>query len=359
MPRIGVANLPLHSGKTPRWLFDSMVKLAREVTAAIIEEFGPAEMLTRLSDPCWFQAFGCVLGFDWHSSGVTTTVCGALKEAMKGHQRDLGLFITGGKGGTSRKTPDEIRLLSKKFSLSQLTDKLIYSSRISAKVDNTALQDGYRLYHHNFFFVKDGRWAVVQQGMNPCTGWARRYHWLSSSIKDIVCEPHSAIVCDRRRNTINLVAKESETARDASANLACEPPAAITREMDKIKNLNLPQEHRLLLDSIKTKNLNKVLISTYERQPGDFEALLGISGVGPKTIRALALLSELIYNAKVSKRDPVSYSFAHGGKDGRPFPVDRVTYERSIEILNSAIRQSRLGFTEKKEAFKRLYSYWS
>jgi len=357
MQRIGVANLPLHNGKTPRWLFERMVKLAREITAIIIEEFGPAEMLNRLSDPCWFQAFGCVLGFDWHSSGVTTTVCGALKEALKGHEADFGLFIAGGKGNASRKTPDEIRLFTGKFSFGQPSDKFIYYSRISAKVDNTALQDGFQLYHHNFFFIKDGRWAVVQQGMNPCTGWARRYHWLSSSIKDVVCEPHRAIVCNSRSNVLNLVAKESERARETSTLLACRWPGFVIHEINRIKEMNLPQEHSLSFRDIKARNLHKVLLSTYARQPSDFESLLGINGVGPKTIRALALLSELIYDAKVSRNDPVTYSFAHGGKDGYPYPVNRKTYDYSIEILHNAIKEARLGFIEKKEAFKRLHSY--
>lgn len=357
MPRIGVANLPLHSGKAPRWLFERMVKLAREITATIVEEFGPAEMLNRLSDPYWFQAFGCVLGFDWHSSGVTTTACGALKEALRGHEADFGLFIAGGKGAASRRTPDEIRLFSEKFSFGQLSDKLIYCSRISAKVDNTALQDGFQLYHHNFFFIKDGQWAVVQQGMNPCTRWARRYHWLSSSIKDVVCEPHTAIVCDSHSNVINLVAKESQTAREASTLLACKQPRFVMHEINRIREMNLPQEHSLSFRDIKVENLHKVLLSTYARQPRDFESLLGINGVGPKTIRALALLSELIYDAKVSRNDPVTYSFAHGGKDGYPYPVNRNIYDRSIEILHNAIKEARLGFIEKKEAFKRLHSY--
>lgn len=359
MPKTGIANLPLHGGKTPHWLFNRMVRLAREVTQAIIEEFGPAEILNRLSDPFWFQALGCVLGFDWHSSGVTTTVCGALKEAVKGHEIDFGFFVAGGKGGASRRTPDEIRQLSERFSCKQPGDKLVYYSRISAKVDNTALQDGYQLYHHNFFFTKDGLWTVVQQGMNPYTGWARRYHWLSSSLKDVVCEPHSAIVCDNRSGVINLVAKESQKAREASTLLACRPPGILIREIDKIRELNLPQEHNLSFRDIRTGNLRKVLLSTYSKQPRDFETLLGINGVGPMTIRALALLSELIYNAGASRVDPVTYSFAHGGKDGYPFPVNRLTYDNSIEILHNAIKEARLGFTEKKDAFKRLYSYSS
>lgn len=359
MHKTGVANLPLHYGETPRWLFSRMVKLARKITTAIIEEFGPSEMLNRLSDSHWFQAFGCVLGFDWHSSGVTTTVCGALKEALKSREADFGLFIAGGKGRASRKTPDEIKLMSERFSFGLPADKLIYYSRMSAKVDNTALQDGYQLYHHSFFFIKNGRWTVVQQGMNLYTGWARRYHWLSSTIKDIVCEPHTAIVCDNRSRVFNLIATESKAAREASTLLACKQPRIVIREMDKIRELNLPEEHFLFFNNVKAKNLHKVLLSTYARQPHNFEALLGINGVGPKTIRALALLSELIYDAKVSRDDPVTYSFAHGGKDGHPFFVNRHIYDKSIEILHSAIREAKLGFTEKKEAFKRLHSYLS
>ncbi|MBN1872202.1 MAG: DUF763 domain-containing protein [Candidatus Omnitrophica bacterium] len=357
MRRAGVANLPLHGGKAPRWLFSRMVKLARVLTAVIVEEFGPSEMLARISDPYWFQAFGCVLGFDWHSSGVTTTVCGALKEAVKGHEGDFGLFIAGGKGRVSRRTPEEIKSYTERYPFCLDSGGLIYYSRMSAKIDSAAIQDGYQLYHHNFFFVKDGDWAVVQQGMNTDTSWARRYHWLSRKIDDLVCEPHSAIVCDNRSRIFNMVASESASARDISSAIARNKPGNTLRDIGYFIEMDLPKHHALGLKDVKPQNLSKVLLSTYESQPKKFEELLSIPGVGPKTIRALALLSELVYGARVSTEDPASYSFAHGGKDGYPYPVNRRVYDQSIEILQRSIREAKLGHTEKKEAFKRLYNF--
>lgn len=352
--RTGIANLPLHYGKTPRWLFELMKLLAREIAIVIVDEFGTAEMLHRLSAPFWFQAFGCVLGFDWHSSGVTTTTCGALKEGIKGLEHELGLFVAGGKGSTSRRTPQEIEARGNLLVVHPAP--LIYASRMAAKVDNTALQDGYQIYHHTFIFDREGRWCVVQQGMNPATRYARRYHWLSEGLEDFVCEPHAAICCDKRGEPLNMVAAESEEARKASTLLSQEKPRRLVSELKKLKNLELPAHHQVLLQDIHPDRLAGIFLKTYERQPEDFEQLLGMRGVGPKTIRALSLLSELVYGAKVSFRDPVRYSFAHGGKDGHPYPVDRAVYDRSIEAMERAIRQAKLGRREKLEAFRRLGS---
>ena len=220
--RTGTAHLPLHGGRAPRWLFDRMAILAREITTVIVDEFGPQEFLKRISHPYWFQSFGCVLGFDWHSSGLTTTVGGALKFGLKDISKDLGLFVAGGKGGTSRKTPGEIEstsnMLGKDFS------HLIYSTKMSAKVDSAALQDGYQLYHHNFFFTKGGDWAVVQQGMNPNNHWARRYHWLSDNLTSFVEEPHNAIASNQKGSVLNMVAKESSECRVMNSELAKEKP---------------------------------------------------------------------------------------------------------------------------------------
>ena len=354
MRRTGIANLPLHYGKTPRWLFERMKLLAREIAIVIVDEFGTAEMLRRLSDPFWFQAFGCVLGFDWHSSGVTTTTCGALKEGIRGLEHELGLFVAGGKGSTSRRTPMEIE--DRGHLLVVPPAPLIYASRMAAKVDNTALQDGYQIYHHTFIFDREGRWCVVQQGMNPATRYARRYHWLSERVEDFVCEPHAAICCDERGEPLNMVAAESEEARKVSTLLSQEKPWRLVGELKKLKNLELPARHQLLLRDIHPDKLAGIFLKTYEQQPEDFEKLLGMRGVGPKTIRALSLLSELVYGAKVSFRDPVRYSFAHGGKDGHPYPVDRATYDRSIAAMERAIRQAKLGRREKLEAFRRLSS---
>ena len=351
--RTGIANLPLHYGKAPRWLFERMVKLAREITIVIVEDSGPDEMLRRLSHPYWFQAFGCVLGFDWHSSGVTTTLCGAVKEGIKGIERDLGFFVAGGKGATSRKTPAEVERWGEIISLNP--EPLVYASRMSAKVDSAAVQDGYQLYHHNFFFTKQGSWAVVQQGMNETTRYARRYHWLSESVASFVNEPHSAVLSDARGQALNLVAAESDPARTTITGIATEEkPENTMAELNRIRTLTLPSHHYLGVEDLHPYSLKKIILSAYERQPEDFEHLLGLPGVGAKTIRALSLIAELVHGVAPSYRDPARYSFAHGGKDGIPYPVDRSTYDQSIQLLRRAIGKSRLGLKEKREAEGRL-----
>lgn len=354
MHRTGIAQLPLHYGKAPRWLFERMTKLAREITLIIVEEFGPDEVLTRLSDPFWFQAFGCVLGFDWHSSGVTTTVCGALKEGLKGLERDTGIFVAGGKGKVSLRTPLEIESAAHAYPLRTDTQKLIYASRMSAKVDNNALQDGYTLYHHSFIFTEKGSWTVIQQGMNPETRFARRYHWLGSRVQDFVCEPHSAICSDYKSRVVDLVAKDSVEAREGIALLSTQSPDKTIKELKRIQTLNLPREHQVLTRDLHPQALRKILISTYERQPRDFETLLGLHKVGPKTIRALALISELLYGTPISHKDPARFSFAHGGKDGHPYPIDRKVYDKSIEVLRNAISRAKVGDRERFGALRRL-----
>lgn len=354
--RTGIANLPLHYGKAPPWLFSRMTKLAREITIAISTEFGPHEMLRRLSDPFWFQAFGCVLGYDWHSSGVTTTVCGALKEGVRGLETDLGLFVAGGKGRTSRKTPSEIENFG--HLLKAEPSPLVYASRMAAKVDNSALQDGYHLYHHTFIFTTDGSWTIIQQGMNDVNRYARRYHWLGEKVTDFVCEPHSAICSQGKGETLNLISTESGPARTTIARITVEEkPEKIINQLEKIKTLDLPSRHHLNPQDIHPDRLAKIFLHTYEHQPENFEKLLGLQGVGPKTIRALSLISELIYEVPVSYDDPARYSFAHGGKDGYPYPVDRKNYDRSIEILHQALETAKVGDKEKIAAFKRLKAW--
>lgn len=355
MPKTGVATLPLHYGKAPKWLFSRMTALSREISIALVTEFGTEDLLKKLSDPYWFQSLGCVLGFDWHSSGLTTTVTGALKEGLRGLEKEFGIFMAGGKGLTSRKTPEHIISYAEQYSINPAP--LIYASRMSAKVDNTALQDGYQLYHHTFIFTNKGHWAVVQQGMNQENRTARRYHWLGEDVKDFVVEPHKAICCDEKRRTLNMVALESEDSRKVSVALSRERPEKVIKEVQVISELTLPQRHAVTTSDINMKNLYKILIKTYERQPEDFEKLLGIEGVGPKTIRALSLVSELIYGKPPSYRDPARFSFAHGGKDGTPFPVDRKTYDKTIEILKNAIQTSKMGNTDKMQAIKRLNKY--
>ncbi len=360
--RTGQVNLPLHYGKAPHWLFTRMKGLSREIISMIVSEYGPEEILYRISDPLWFQAFGCVLGFDWHSSGVTTTVCGAIKESVKGLEKDLGFFVAGGKGATSRKTPSEIEtaanLVGKDFS------DLVYNSKIVAKVDSNALQDGYQLYHHCFFFTADGsQWSVVQQGMNDTNRMARRYHWLSKDLDSFICEPHNAICCDRKNAVVDLTAAESSSARKTITELAGEKPKLLLKDLKKIKkhqedDHTLPERHYIKLDDIGLKHLEKIFISTYERKPENFEKLIAMKGVGPKTIRALAFISELVYGTRYSIKDPVRFSFAHGGKDGIPYPVDRENYNRSIDIPHNALKDSKIGRTEKIKAIKRLTYFY-
>ena len=352
MSRTGFAHLPLHNGKAPRWLFERMVPLSREIVTFIATEFGREEVLRRLSDPYWFQAFGCVLGFDWHSSGLTTTVCGALKEGLRGTEKELGLFVAGGKGATSRNTPEEIAAACE--CTGRDPRPLVYASRMSAKVDNSAVQDGYQLYHHSFVFTEKGEWCVVQQGMSDETAMARRYHWLSDDLQSYVEEPHAAVCCDASGTTLNLVASESAEVRSTSALLAGEKPEVTLKALHHLPLLELPRRHEVTMEDIDPRYLKKILLRTYEAAPETFEKLLSIEGVGAKTLRALALTSELIYGAQASRKDPARYSFAHGGKDGTPFPVDRATYDRTIDVLRHALNRAKIERSEKVRAFRRL-----
>jgi hypothetical protein len=373
-----------------------MTKLAGAVTMAIVEEFGPGEMLRRLSDPWWFQAFGCVLGFDWHSSGVTTVTCGALKEAAKICGPDLGILVAGGKGATSRKTPQEIADAADRHAITA-GERLIYASRTSAKVDSAAVQDGFGIYHHSFFFTPQGQWCVVQQGMDAKRGWARRYHWLGESVEDFVCEPHAAVQDlaeppvekspekaaggERQLTLLNMVAQEAGENRRASAALVREPPGWLMDEVERLTEgptLFAPARHPVLDLDVDRNRLKRILTIAHESQPQDFETLLGLQGVGPATVRSLALLAEIIFQAPPSHRDPAAaknaasdsgndaaanaggarrwadYSYAHGGKDGTPFPVDRDAYDRNVVVLTDAVRKARLGQNDKFEALRRL-----
>src|SRR3954470_24653878 len=373
------AHLPLHTGSAPPWLFERMVKLAGAITMAVVDEYGPGEMLARLAEPWWFQAFGCVLGFDWHSSGVTTVTCGAMKEAYKHFGNDLGIHVAGGKGGTSRKTPIEIDRIADRRALGD-GDQLILASKMSAKVDSAAVQDGYELYHHSFFFDEQGKWCVVQQGMNDFTSYARRYHWLGEGVEDFVCEPHNAIADlsseDPKQELdgqylLNMVAKEAGPNRNGSVELVQWNPDKLIQSLRKLNegpSLFAPAEHRVLPTEVNLPRLEKIVRTVHERFPQDFQTLLGSPGVGAATVRSLSLLAELIYDAPASHRDPADkganqqktgrqwadYSYAHGGKDAHPFPVDRRTYDQNIAILTDAVRKARVGDSEKVAALKRL-----
>jgi len=368
MQRTGVAKLPLHYGKAPKWLTIRMRGLAKEIVTVIVDEYGTDDFLKRMSDPFWFQALGCVLGYDWHSSGVTTVVTGVLKHAISPEEH--GVAVCGGKGKISKQTPLEIENVGEKFGFSDTKiERMRYASRMSAKVDNTAIQAGYQLYHHAFIVAEDGKWAVIQQGMCLQDRTARRYHWLSDNVKDFVVEPHNAIVGDTKREVaLDMTAKESEGCRKASVDIACEPPKKLMRLITSVR----PEHQRSLQEWLpKTpdpawkeysidllsmpRTINwKFLQQVYDFQPKNYEELLGFKGVGPATVRGLALVAELIYGEKPSWKDPVKYSFAYGGKDGVPYPVDRRAMDESIYILKRAIQEAKVGEKEKMRSLQRL-----
>ncbi len=350
--RSGTANLPLHGGRAPRWLFERMVKLSAEIADWIVVEHGTRELLRRLSDPMWFQAFGAVIGMDWHSSGVTTTVCGALKQGLQQRGHELGLVVAGGKGRTSRQTPAELTAAGDWLGLDPAP--FVHASRLAAKVDNNALQDGYQIYHHVFLLDRDAHWAVVQQGMNDANGYARRYHWFSDDVRSFVDDPHTAIASEATGDVWNLVAHDSERARGVTAELAREQPEKVVGEIARLRELTLPAHHDVRAADVDPKRLGRILLKTYERQPEDFATLLGMEGVGARTLRALSLLGELVYGAPVSIEDPARFAFAHGGKDRHPYPVDRETYDQNIQTLQTAIERAKLGHREQVEALKRL-----
>jgi hypothetical protein len=366
MYRTGVANLPLHGGKAPAWLTTRMRKLAKEITTIIIDEYGTDQYLTRVSDPYWFQAFGCVLGYDWHSSGVTTVVTGVLKQVLSAEEH--GIVVCGGKGRTSRQTPMEITDAAEQFGFSENSiQALTYTSRMVAKVDNAAIQAGYQLYHHAFFMTENKKWAVIQQGMSAQDRTARRYHWLSDNVTSFVVEPHNAIVGDaKREKALNMTAKTSEGARKASVDISKESPNKIIRLFEAARPLHqkslqewLPKTsinpQQLITILQMPRNVSwKTLKRAYEFQPKNYEELLSIQGVGPATVRGLALVAELVYGEKPSWDDPVKYSFAYGGKDGVPFPVDRRAMDESIQVLRQTVQAAKIGDKEKMRSLQRL-----
>ncbi|MCW1310003.1 MAG: DUF763 domain-containing protein [Candidatus Nanoarchaeia archaeon] len=363
----GVAELPLHDGKCPKWLFDRMVKLCREIVEIIVIEYGKNEFLKRIADPFWFQALSCVAGYDWNSSGCTTVTTGALKEGIG---TEMGIAILGGKGKASREVTNEIEKIGGVFNFSdKKIEDLKYTSRIVAKVDNAVLQDGFQLYHHSFIVSEDGGWVVIQQGMDTETKYARRYHWISEGLKNLIEEPHAAVVCDiKKTNVLNMTAKESEECRNACVDLVNDNPLHLKKYllgrqkllnefMNDVEVLRMPMRHKIIKEDL-GEEIIKTLKKVYEIQPKNYEELIAIKGVGPKTIRALALISDLIYGAKASWKDCViKYSFAHGGKDGYPYKINKKQYDKSIEVLEDAIKMANIGKREKLDAIKRLNSF--
>ena len=407
----GIATFTLDYGKCPRWLWERMLKLGREMVYIIVDEYGPEELVRRVADPVWFQSLGTVLAFDWNASGLTTILTAVLKESIRGREEDLGLYIAGGKGKTSRRTPDEIIDLSERANISDISAKsLVYNSKMAAKVDSSLVQDGYQLYHHTMFFAYDrsmphfartsplGRtqvtsqnghlrstqeksvvWSVVQQGMNTENTTARRYHWYSDNIENLVIEPHSGIASQAQSSTLNLTNKKSKRVQDNSIGFIKEGYNSVMKDINilrrhsstlsKMISARKGETQLTLLDLYdqdfnthpvvnedfgKSKYLEKVLYQVCEQKPKNYESLLSQKGIGPKTMRALSLVSEVIYGAAPSYEDPARYSFAHGGKDAIPYPVDRKTYDQTIEFFKKVINKTRLGFNEKQKLVSKL-----
>ncbi|MBE0517320.1 MAG: DUF763 domain-containing protein [Methanophagales archaeon] len=365
MKQQGVVDLPLHGGKAPYWLLKRMKSLAHGIFEVIVDEYGVNGAIEKLADPLWFQSLSCALAYDWHSSGTTTVVCGVLKSVID--PEEFGLGIAGGKGKASRNTLSDIDALGDKLKLSDgKLEELKYASRISAKVDNACIQDGYQLYHHSMFISEKGEWAVIQQGMNPRDQYARRYHWLSSSVKRYEEEPHQGIIGIAQDTVLDMTAKESRGCRRTSIDLAKTEPGELKRvykELSGSSDKRIRRGQRTLFefgfipavefkpksDELKGEVLYRLprrvnwdaLRVAYEKQPDNYEQFLCVRGVGPATVRALALIAELIYGEPPSWRDPVKFSFAFGGKDGVPYPVDKRTMDETTEVLRTALKQAK------------------
>lgn len=340
--------MPLHYGTVPAWLADRMSLLGGAIVEAIVMEYGRSALLRRLSDPFWFQSLGCVLGMDWHSSGITTSVMNALKKAVNKRSEELGVYICGGRGKSSRQTPSELLAIADKTGLDG--EALVHHSKLSAKVDNTAVQDGFQLYLHSFVVTAEGEWAVIQQGMNGESRMARRYHWLSSQLGSFTAEPHTGVCGINQGLILNLTHRDACPTKNGILELTRERPDAILREAALI----MPRRHEVQAADVNPKRLGAALILAHEQGVQDIESLLLLQGVGPRTLQSLTLVSEVIYGTPSRFSDPARFSFAHGGKDGHPFPVPTKIYDRTIETFESAIRAARLGERDKADALKNL-----
>lgn len=389
LKRSGYADLPLHTGLVPKWLADRMKLLGTQIVESILLNYGKKEVLTRLSDPLWFQSLGSVLGMDWHSSGITTSVMYALKRGINERAREFGLCVCGGRGKYSRKTPEELLFLADATGLDG--DSLVNASRLTAKVDGNALQDGFQLYMHNFILSDEGDWVVVQQGMNTKSQTARRYHWSSENLRSFVEEPHSGVTGENQGKILNLTASAAKETRGSILSLTHENPDKMLREIAKItgqdyvrqmefdfeeshsltrkapdlqekeilirndRNLVMPSRHEVRSEDVDLKRLGAVLATAYESNNQNFESLLLTPGLGPRTLQSLTLVSEVIYGTPSRFSDPARFSFAHGGKDGHPFPVPLKIYDESIRILGESIEKSKLGYNDKSDCLSRLY----
>ncbi len=349
MKRSGTADLPLHGGYVPIWLAERMAKLGLAIVQNILLDYGKDDLLRRLSDPFWFQSMGAVMGMDWHSSGITTSVMGALKRTVNPHSKELGIYICGGKGKHSRQTPDELIRISDKTGLDG--NYLVRCSKLSAKVDNTAIQDGFQLYTHNFILSDTGKWTVIQQGMSDASSTARRYHWHSDSLTSFVDDPHTSIYGKNTGLILNMADKQADSSRKGIMQIASEKPEYMLKEINK---LVLPSHHDVRSKDVDLKRLGAVLWLAHEKNPADFEDLLLLQGLGPRTLQSLVLVSEVIHGTPSRFKDPARFSFAHGGKDGHPFPVPTKVYDETIATLQNAVYKAKLGQSETTEAIKRL-----
>lgn len=349
MQRSGTADLPLHGGRVPAWLAERMTQLGTAIVEHIVLADGPSGFLSRLSDPFWFQALGCVMGMDWHSSGITTSVMGALKRGLNARVSDLGFAVCGGRGRHSRRTPDELRAFSGRSGLDG--DSLARTSRLTARIDNNAIADGFQLYLHSFVVHTSGEWTVIQQGMNNSTGLARRYHWHSAAVRSFVADPHTAICGKPQGIILNLVDARASAAQQALLTIAHEPAEICLNEA---RHLAMPRHHDVRPADVDLQRLGAVLAVAHEQELRDFASLLLVEGLGPRTLQSLALIAEVVHGAPSRFSDPARFSFAHGGKDGHPFPVPLKIYDESLTVLRRSLHAARLGHTEKVDAFRRL-----
>ena len=363
MKRSGVADLPLHGGRVPQWLAARMTTLGTAISESVVLHYGHSALLSRLSDPFWVQALGSVMGMDWHSSGITTSVLGALKRGLNPRAHELGIYICGGRGRHSRNTPDELRKVAERTGLDG--DALVRTSRLAAKVDNNAIADGFQIYLHGFVLSNSGEWAIVQQGMNEQSRLARRYHWHSATVRDFTCEPHTGIVGEQTGLIQNLVDHHAKPAQDALLSIAGDNPQRTLSEVMKMRldptaqsrrvgGPRLPAHHDVRAKDVDLKRLGAVLAVAYEQKLRDFASLLLVENLGPRTLQSLALIAEVIHGTPTRFTDPARFSFAHGGKDRHPFPVPLKTYDESIAVLRRSLDAARLGDTDKIDGMRRL-----
>jgi hypothetical protein len=349
MKRSGVADLPLHGGRVPQWLAERMTNLGTAITEAIIHDYGSSVFLSRLSDPFWFQALGAVMGMDWHSSGITTSVMGALKRGLAPRADELGIYVCGGRGRFSRNTPQELRAIAERRGFDG--EALVRTSRLTARVDNNAIADGFQIYLHSFVVTAAGEWAVVQQGLNDRSGMARRYHWHSASVRDYVAEPHTGIVGENQGTIMNLVDAHAKAAQTALLDIAHEKPETT---LEAARYLRMPAHHEVHGGNIDLKRLGAVLAVAYERDLRQFAELLLLENLGPRTLQSLALIAEVVHGAPSRFSDPARFSFAHGGKDCHPFPVPLRTYDESLNYLRTSLEAAKVGDRNKLDGFRRL-----